>query len=115
MEEKELQTFLALEHTHIRDDVRHDTNLLSDILSDDFVEIGKSGAIFNKADCLETGVSTIDVTITEFDARFLAQNLVQTFYHSADNVSQKNVRRTTIWRLEGETWRMLYHQGSIVL
>jgi hypothetical protein len=86
----------------------------------DFWEIGASGRQYSRAavlDALETRFTAPHSDIwktTAFRCRRLAPNLYLLIY----TLAQDNTRRThrsTIWERSGGGWKIVYHQGTIVL
>lgn len=97
---------------------RSDAQLLDRLIADDFVEVAASSRTFGKDEVLarlpsETGVS--------FRAEHLVVNLlaptVALVTYSATRIADGSVahsRRCSIWRLDQDQWRMVYHQGTVV-
>src|SRR5690606_22094756 len=52
-----------LEESHIALNIRNDPDKLANILADDFMEIGSSGYIYDKKDCLEFGVVLTEMSL----------------------------------------------------
>jgi len=96
---------------------RADASLLDRLVSSDFVEVGANGRTFGKDDVLarlpsERGVS--------FRAEHVAVNLIAptvglvtyTANRTADGSTVRS-RRCSIWRLDQDEWRVIYHQGTV--
>ncbi len=89
------------------------------MMAEDFSEIGASGRVFSRAfvlDLLEERHRTPRVEslqATGFTVRELAEGLYLLHYDLMQG--ERKTRRTTIWRREGEEWRIVFHQGTIVL
>lgn len=96
---------------------RSDASLLDRLVADEFVEVAASGRTFGKDEVLarlplETGVS--------FRADGVSVNLLSptvglvtyTTTRTADGVAVSS-RRCSIWRLAGDQWQMVYHQGTL--
>ena len=96
---------------------RSDALVLDRLIADDFVEIAASGRSFGKDEVLarlpgESGVS--------FRAKHLVANLlsptVGLVTYSATRTADGAIaqsRRCSIWRLDQDQWRMVYHQGTV--
>ena len=97
---------------------RLSAELLNRYLADDFYEIGASGRCFGKADVLtRLPTETPPVIIQQdFDCRVLADGLAQLTYRAtikrAENDAVAYSIRSSLYRLNGEEWRMLFHQGT---
>jgi hypothetical protein len=106
-----------LELTLLNPASRSDVSLLDRLVADDFIEVASSGRTFGKDEVLsripsETGVS--------FHAENLAVCLLSpsvglvtySATRSADGSAAQS-KRCSIWRLEQDQWRMVYHQGTV--
>ncbi|KZL22197.1 nuclear transport factor 2 family protein [Pseudovibrio sp. WM33] len=103
---------LPFENQLLDPTVRGSRKQLELLLHADFIEIGASGRMYDRAQVLaELPSEATDYpvrTIENFRLRKLSENLVQVFYSIVENETQ----RTSIWKLEGEQWSMIYHQGT---
>lgn len=86
----------------------------------DFWEVGASGRQYSKPTVLDElekrfAAPHRDVWQTmDFRCRKLAPNVyLLTYTLLQDNA--RRTRRSTIWERTGEGWRIIYHQGTIVL
>ncbi len=81
-------------------------------LTDDFVEYGSSGKIYNKQDIIGyyKPLCCINHVITDFSIEFLSDTVVKTSFKS--NLSGKKALRTSIWKFDDNAWRMSFHQGT---
>lgn len=100
--EKELHSF----------ECRKSVQRLDELLSEDYLEIGTSGKTYNKQDQLEKLPAAEDINImsSDFEAREIANNIVQISYQT--NINDVNSKRSSLWRKEGESWRMIFHQST---
>lgn len=105
-------SLLSLEQQLLDPAVRGSKKQLEQLLHADFIEIGASGRTYDRAQVLdELPSEAADYpvrTIENFRLRKLSEELVQVFYSIVENETQ----RTSIWKLEGEQWSMIYHQGT---
>ncbi len=103
---------LTLENQLLDPSVRGSLQQLELLLHEDFIEIGASGRTYDRAQVLdELPSEAADYpvrTIENVCFRKLSEELVQVFYSIAENETQ----RTSIWKLEGGQWSMIYHQGT---
>lgn len=98
--------------------VRADVAQLAALLDDDFREIGSSGACFDRAAALaEIPCERAQVEIVSSDYRvvLLAPTLAQVRYRSWNVIEgerQREVLRSSLWRLREGAWRVVFHQGT---
>ncbi|WP_026673902.1 nuclear transport factor 2 family protein [Alkalihalobacterium bogoriense] len=102
-----------LEERHTALSVRQSREEMNKILADDFYEIGSSGFMFTKEECLETGVVLTDMTLHHFDLQMLADDIVLTTYFIEDKTRNRNTLRSSIWKYIDERWQLSFHQGTI--
>ena len=93
---------------------RKDAAALAELLSEDFREFGASGRVWNRASIMaELAAETPDKIISEnFECQRLSSELAPLTY-----VCRHPTRRTlrsSLWRLEGDSWRVLFHQGTVI-
>jgi len=87
------------------------------LLAEDFVEIGASGRICSRADGIEVlhnraaQPAAEPYDILDFKARNITDDCYLTLYILSQPA--RITRRATLWRLEGDVWRAVYHQGTL--
>lgn len=102
-----------LEESHINIEVRQSKEELAELLADDFFEIGSSGKMFDKEECLRSGVFLTEMAIHHYEIRQLATDVVLATYFLTDKTRNRNTLRSSIWkRIEGR-WQLYFHQGTI--
>jgi hypothetical protein len=87
---------------------------------EEFFEVGASGNVWARADVINTYVGRYndphyqDVwEAKDFKLMQIAtDNYLLTYTLIQDN--KRVTRRSTIWRFKGDTWQILYHQGTLV-
>jgi hypothetical protein len=99
-----------------RPDVRASRERVGQLLTDDFVEFGRSGTVYDKSLLLdllarENG-SAQPPPVSEFAVRFLAPDVALVTYRAL--APKRETLRSSIWRREGSGWRMTFHQGTAV-
>ncbi|MCC7635078.1 DUF4440 domain-containing protein [Stenotrophomonas rhizophila] len=98
--------------------VRADAVQLAALLDVDFSEIGSSGSVFDRAAALAQipgERAGVGIESEAFSVTALAPGLAQVRYRSwyvIDGVRQRAVLRSSLWRLQAQAWRMLFHQGT---
>lgn len=93
-------------------------NILAKLIDDEFIEIGSSAVVYDKAEVmrwLESDDKSERVG-TAFKAYMLAENIILLTYISTIKdtpISEsKQAMRSSIWRLTDGQWRMIFHQGT---
>jgi glyoxylase I family protein len=91
---------------------------LAELIDDEFIEVGSSAALYNKAEVIRW-LASDDQSVrsgTSFKAHPLAKNIILLNYISSIKdtpVSEsKQAIRSSIWRLTEGRWRMIFHQGT---
>jgi hypothetical protein len=102
-----------LEESHTGLEVRKSSDELGKILADDFFEIGSSGYMFTRQDCLESGVVLTEMTLHNYEIYPLASDVVLSTYFINDKTRNRNTLRSSIWKLIEGKWRLYFHQGTI--
>lgn len=102
-----------LEVSHTRLEVRKSSEELDKILADDFFEIGSSGYIFDKQECLEDGVVLTEMSLYNYEIYPLASDLVLSTYFIVDKTRNRNTLRSSIWKFIDGRWQLFFHQGTI--
>lgn len=112
---------------HLRDlevalhqpDVRSDTERLDELLHDSFVEFGRSGRSYNKADILrELPLQRPSGTLwsQDFSVVEIAAGVALLTYRSADldanGEMSRHTLRASLWQRTARGWQMRFHQGT---
>ncbi|WP_339262108.1 DUF4440 domain-containing protein [Solibacillus sp. FSL W7-1472] len=101
-----------LEESHTGLEVRRSKEKLDAILADDFFEIGSSGYIYDKKECLETGVVLTEMKLHNYEIYPLAHDIVLATYFLVDTTRERNTLRSSIWKLIDGHWQLYFHQGT---
>ncbi len=98
----------ALEELLLTPAVRASRAELERLLADDFVEFGSSGRVYAKSEIIEALVQdpVSTASVSDFRLIVLSENAVLATYRS------ERALRSSLWRREGENWRMVFHQGT---
>lgn len=100
--------------------VRKSREELENLLSDDFVEFGSSGKIYDKKTTIESmlAVSFGEISITGFNARFPSDDIALVTYEAQirDGKTKyiKKSLRSSLWKREKTGWKILFHQGTAI-
>jgi hypothetical protein len=111
------QQLLELEERLLNPDIRHWPAELSRLLSDDFIEFGSAGLIYDKESIIRAlaAQSSAQILITDFKAVPLAPDMALVTYRATYNIDREPSKyslRSSIWNLTGGRWQMLFHQGT---
>jgi len=101
-------------------DVRKDMHQLGTILHDDFLEIGRSGKIYNKSDMMAElkHEEPIRFWSEDYKIKLISDGIALLTYVSSvisDNGNYDNhIRRSSLWIHTDKGWRIIFHQGTPV-
>jgi hypothetical protein len=93
-------------------------DIIADLIDNEFIEIGSSAVIYDKAEVIRWLASDdqSERIGTSFKAHLLAENIILLTYMSSIKDTplgeSKQAMRSSIWRLTGGKWRMVFHQGT---
>jgi hypothetical protein len=111
----DLSAIQELEERLLSQAVRRSPEILDSLISDDFLEFGSSGRIWSKVDVLN-GLDPIgefslsDIQVTELGTEYA---LITYQLALIDDGNRTTSLRSSIWRLEDQGWRVLFHQGTL--
>jgi hypothetical protein len=90
------------------------------MMADDFWEVGASGQKYSR----EFVLSTLDrrhqsqvvenYTVTDFACRCVAQDSYLVTYQ-LEQAGGRLSRRATLWRASSTGWKIVYHQGTLIV
>ena len=113
---QQLAAVEALERRLLEPDVRSSRERLEELLAEDFIEFGSSGRVWTReeivADLLTVASSNIEIDRVE--SRFISEGVILITYRSRRSGVADNAEalRSSIWRLTGNTWELVFHQGT---
>lgn len=112
----------TLEEKLLHSDIRKNPEILKELISEDFEEIGSIGKVSSREEVINwlvTKEKNIKWSLSEFRVRQLAPNMVLAIYRDSKNEDQgsgsKGSIRSSIWKLCGDHWQMIFHQGTKIL
>ena len=109
-----------LEMSLLTPEVRSSTEKLDELLSDNFIEFGSSGLIYDKKNILERLPSNTDnvvYKVEDFNVKILSEVCVLVTFRTekiVNDVLNCTSLRSSIWKKEGEDWKMFFHQGTLI-
>jgi hypothetical protein len=112
------QLLYQLEKRLLQPEVRHSTLALDELLADDFVEFGSTGDIYDKPAIIRAlnAEPEVEIIMTDFKMILLGAETALVTYHAVfsdeNGTSAKHSLRSSIWRMSGGTWRLVFHQGT---
>ena len=114
---KDAAELQRLEEELLRPDVRRSPAKMAALLADDFVEFGKSGHTYGKADLIATVTQLEEgpLSLREFAAKALAPSIALVTYRSTRHYHDGHTEqawRSSIWRRTAHGWQMVLHQGT---
>jgi len=108
-----------LEESLLVSEIRHDLQQVEPLIADDFIELGSSGRIFNKASILEELQDEPyreTPILSDFSLRELAPDVVLVTYkttRSAKSPEKASAAiRSSIWIKREGRWQVTFHQGT---
>ncbi len=109
-----------LETDLLKPEIRTSVEKLNELISDDFIEYGSSGLVYNKAMILERlpkGDSPF-YTLFDFELIILSENIIQTRFKTNrvnfDGTKMSSLH-SSIWRKTNDKWQMLFNQGTLIV
>ena len=117
----ELQnTIYELETSLLKTEVRSSFEQLNNLLADDFKEFGSSGLVYTKQDVLErlpSNTNKVVYDVSDFEIKSLSEDIVMANFKTdriINDTEKMQSLRTSLWRKEGDKWRMFFHQGTSI-
>lgn len=109
-----MRAILELEERLLTQDVRTSRQSLDGLLADDFVEIGSSGRVYDKASIIDALLTETrrDITVSEFKVREMSTDQAHATYRATDAATGSASNRSSVWRYEQGVWRMAFHRGT---
>jgi hypothetical protein len=111
----EIAAIQALEESLWRPETRFDHAYMDRILAPDFLEFGRSGRIYNRAEVLTVPYMEIHcaLPLMNFAVHPLAEGIVFTTYISEVlNGELQLANRSSIWIKSPTGWQIQFHQGT---
>lgn len=100
-------------------EVRQAPDVLETILHPDFMEIGASGRVFDRAEIialLEEETDFAPYTVDDFQVTALSTDAALVTYRipprTADSGEKPGSMRSSIWVRTTGTWQLRFHQGT---
>lgn len=106
------QKIYELELSLLNPSVRSSPKELNLLLAEEFIEFGSSGRIYTKNDILKFLPLEEPKTyqVEDFAISHLSEDVVLATYKIRTDASFS--LRSSIWKLNGKSWLMVFHQGT---
>ena len=97
---------------------KESVSVLSALIDDEFVEIGSSAKLYDKAEVIRwlKSEEKREIHGINFKTTFLSDEIVLLTYISVTTAVEfeqpKQAFRSSIWRHSAGNWRMIFHQGT---
>lgn len=102
-----------LEEKLLKPEVRTSKEELTNLLAEEFFEIGSSGRVLYKDQEIgEKGIRVVSMTISDFDIHPLSDEIVLTTYQVCNQETKQYSLRSSIWKYKDQKWQMHFHQGT---
>ncbi|AAO90538.1 DUF4440 domain-containing protein [Coxiella burnetii] len=92
---------------------------ITELLADDFIEIGSSGHVYYRNDVIFqlSNLNIQEIKILNFEAKLVEKNIVLVLYKAEKKISNSNVTqisfRSSLWKRVKGTWKIIFHQGTL--
>ncbi|MBL8057684.1 MAG: nuclear transport factor 2 family protein [Anaerolineales bacterium] len=105
-----------LEASLWRAETRFDPAWMEQVLAEDFLEIGRSGRVYTRAEILGLPRAPLPVRLPlpDLTIRRLAPEVAQVLYTSVveTDAGPAYGRRSSLWIRRGRRWVLCFHQGT---
>jgi hypothetical protein len=104
----------ALEESLWREQTRFDRGYMERILTDDFLEFGRSGRRYDRAAILALPAGSIATSLRDLEVRMLGADVALVTYvtESAYDDTVERANRASVWVRRDGNWRLQFHQGT---
>lgn len=107
------QTLYRAERGLVDPETRHSGSELERLLHPEYTETGSTGNVYDRETIIEMmlGEQPGGVVIRDFQAQLLNEECALVTYRSI-GLGGQEARRSSIWVLTEDEWRLRYHQGT---
>jgi len=95
----------------LKPEVRASADALDRLISDQFVEFGSSGQTYTKQDVIAQLLAAPNFkgSLGDLQVLAVAEGVALATYRTSASL------RSSVWRREGDVWRVLFHQGTPIV
>ncbi|PJJ99621.1 DUF4440 domain-containing protein [Lysobacteraceae bacterium NML03-0222] len=113
----DVAVLIALEEAMWRAETRFDPKFMQQHLAADFIELGRSGRRYSRAQCLAAPPQTIGcrLPLSNLELRLLDADTAQLLYDSIvtrETGELEYTHRSSLWTRTANGWVMRFHQGT---
>jgi hypothetical protein len=102
-----------LEEKLLNPEVRSSKMELKKLLDDSFFEFGSSGRVLYKDEDIEDGgIGIVKMRMSDFELHPLSDSVVLATYRIFNEDSKQHSLRSSIWKMNEGSWKMVFHQGT---
>lgn len=114
---EDVALLVSLEEAMWRAETRFDMTFMAQHLAADFIELGRSGRIYNRAQCLAAAPQAIvcRLPLPNLHVRLVAADTAQLLYDSIvtrETGALEYSHRSSLWTRVPTGWMMRFHQGT---
>lgn len=107
------QQLIELEWALWRAETRFDPTFMERTLAQDFLEFGRSGRVYERADTLAVSGDSIEANLRDFRLSMLADDVALLTYVSEVQHEQLDLaNRASVWVWRDGRWQLRFHQGT---
>ncbi|MDP6822153.1 MAG: DUF4440 domain-containing protein [Dehalococcoidia bacterium] len=118
LDASETAELVRLEESLWREETRFDAERMNELLSNEFVEIGRSGRIYDRSAVLAVPHQEIKsvLPLRDLNCRLLHPDIAQVTYRSDVNYTsgRELAQRSSIWKRTSAGWKLVFHQGTAI-
>ena len=108
-----------LERRLLNPEVRRNPHAVAALLGEGFREFGASGKIWTREAILAELASEppLSIQASDFLVTMLSPEIALVTYHSSRMESGQPTRqalRSSLWQLQDDCWRVIFHQGTLI-
>jgi hypothetical protein len=111
------EQLISLEEKLLNPAVRKSVEEVSQLLADDYSEIGSSGKVYNKKDTIEALKKEPTGQISAHDCKvnlLTPEVALVTYIAVKKDKANDEIKslRSSFWKKTGEKWQIVFHQGT---
>lgn len=105
---------VALEDSLWRPETRFDRALMERTFAPEFFEFGRSGRVWTRTECLDAPPQPFSARLTDIAVRYVTPDVAQVTYKCVGTFDGVELpgNRSSLWRRTGDTWQLVFHQGT---
>ena len=104
---------IELERALWRAETRFDPEFMERTLAVDFLEFGRSGRVYQRADTLAMTGDSIEATLRDIEFSLLSEDVALLTYVSEVQHEELDLaNRASVWVRRDGRWQLRFHQGT---